>query len=112
MARAGDVDRTQVAGANLPVQVRVEQIQARHRAEVAEQAKLDVLGLQRLAQQRVVEQVNLADRQVVGRAPVGVDQTQLVLGQGRRRLASQRVRLGHLSASARGQSRLEPLVSR
>ena len=30
-------------------------------------------GLQRLAQQRIVEQIDLADRQVVGGAPVGVD---------------------------------------
>ena len=33
---------------------------------------------QRLAQQRVVEQVDLADRQVVGGAPVGVDPAQLL----------------------------------
>src|SRR5690606_35435034 len=42
-------------------------------AEVTEQARLDVLGPQRLAQQRVGAQIDLPDRQIVGRAPPGVD---------------------------------------
>ena len=46
-----------------------------------EQPRLDVLGLQRLSQQRVVQQVDLADREVVGRAPVGVDEGELLGGQ-------------------------------
>ena len=79
--RAGDVDRAQVAIADLPVQVRVEEVEARDGAEVAEQARLDVLRLQRLAQQRVVEQVDLRDGEVVGGAPVGVDQAELLLAQ-------------------------------
>ena len=36
-------------------------------------ARLDVLLLERLTQQRIVEQVDLANRQIVRRAPVGVD---------------------------------------
>jgi ribosome biogenesis protein Nip4 len=44
---------------------------------VAEQPRLHVLRFQGLAQQRVVEQVDLADRQVVGCAPVGVHLLQL-----------------------------------
>ncbi len=83
VAGPGDVDRAQVAGADLPVQVRVQQVEARHRAEVAEQARLDVLRLQRLAQERVVEQVDLRDGEVVGRPPVGVDQAQLFVRQRR-----------------------------
>ena len=43
------------------------------RAPVPEQPRLDVLGPQRFAQQRVVEQIDLADREVVRGAPVGVD---------------------------------------
>ena len=42
-----------------------------------EQPRLDVFARQRLAQQRIVEQVDLADRQVVGRPPPPVD-----LGEG------------------------------
>ena len=37
--------------------------------------------LERLLQQRIVEQVDLADRQIVRRAPVGVDQSAFRLGQ-------------------------------
>ena len=73
VARAGDVDRVQVARADHAVHVRVDEVQARGRAPVAEQARLDVLEPQRLAQQRVVEQVDLADREVVRRPPVGVE---------------------------------------
>ena len=35
-----------------------------------EKARLDVLLLERLAQEGIVEQVNLTDRQIVGGAPV------------------------------------------
>jgi len=43
---------------------------------MAEQAGLDVFAPERLPQQRVVEQVDLSDRQVVGGAPVGVELVQ------------------------------------
>ena len=42
---------------------------------------LDVVRLQRLAQQRVVFQVDHPHRQVVARPPVGVDQVQLRIGE-------------------------------
>ncbi len=77
VARAGDVDRVEVALAYHAVQVRVDEVQARRRAPMAEQARLGVLDPQRLAQQRVLQQVDLAHRQVVGGAPVGVEQLQL-----------------------------------
>src|SRR3954453_12038864 len=51
------------------------------RPEVAEQARLDVLRLEPLLQERVVEQVDLADGEVVGRAPVSVDQLELLVGE-------------------------------
>ena len=38
-----------------------------------EEARLDVLLLERLAQQRVVEQIDLTDGQIIGRAPIGID---------------------------------------
>ena len=88
MARAGDVERVQVALADDPVQVGVEQVQPGRRAPVPEQSRLDVLGAQRLAQQRVVEQVDLADGQVVRGPPVRVDRLELARrrsGRGRRR---------------------------
>jgi hypothetical protein len=82
---AGDVDRVEVAGTDRPVHVRPDQVEPGCRPEVAEQARLDLLGGEWLAQERVVEQVDLPDRQVVGRAPVGVEQLELVRhGLGRR----------------------------
>jgi hypothetical protein len=62
VARAGDVDRVQVAGADRAVHVRPDQVQAGRGAEMAEQPRLHVLGPERLAQERVVQQVDLAHR--------------------------------------------------
>ena len=39
-----------------------------------EETRLDVLLLERLTQQGIVEQVDLTDGQIVGGAPVGVDE--------------------------------------
>ena len=52
-----------------PVQQDVDHRQAGAGAPVAEQPRLDVLERERLAQQGVVLQVDLADREVVGRGP-------------------------------------------
>ena len=103
VARAGDVDRAQVARADLPVQVRVEKVEAGHGAEVAEQPGLHVLRLQWFAQQRVVEQVDLGDGEVVGGPPVGVDQMQLLLAEGTRRRIRNRT-LAHWADCRRGRA--------
>ena len=50
----------------------VEEIQAGRGAPVAEQTRLDVFVPQRLAQQRIVVEIDLTDRQIVGGPPVGV----------------------------------------
>jgi hypothetical protein len=46
---------------------------------MSKQARLDVLGPERLAQQRIRHQVNLANGQVVGRTPVRVDKRKLLV---------------------------------
>src|SRR5581483_7758379 len=74
---AGHVDRIQVARADRAVHVRVDEVETGCRAEVSEQPRLHVLGQQRLAEQRVVEQVDLPDREVVRRAPPCVDEAEL-----------------------------------
>ncbi len=53
-----------------PVEAGVDQVDARDRPPVAEQAVLDVLGLQRLLEQRVVLQVDHRRRDVVRRAAI------------------------------------------
>ena len=79
VAGAGDEQDLEVERFDQPVEVRVDEIEAGRRAPVPEQPRLDVLLDQRLAQQRIVEQIDLADRQVVGGAPVGVDQLEFAL---------------------------------
>jgi hypothetical protein len=54
------VDRVQVTPPDQAVQVDVQEVQAGRRAPVAEQPPLHVLRSERLAQQRVVDQVDLA----------------------------------------------------
>jgi hypothetical protein len=49
-----DVDGVEVALTDRAVQMRVDQVEAGRGAEVAEQPRLDVLGAERLAEQRVV----------------------------------------------------------
>ncbi len=77
----GDIDRVQPACADRPVHVKVEEVQTRGRAPVAEQPRLDVLGAQWLAEKGVVEQVDLPDRQVVRGAPPCVHRLELPGGQ-------------------------------
>src|SRR5207247_8840989 len=78
VARAHYVDRVQVALLDHAVGVGVDEVDARRRAPVPEQPRLDVLELQRPLQERVVQQVDLARGDVVGDAPVGVDEAQLL----------------------------------
>src|SRR5579862_896860 len=75
--RAGDVDRIQVACADRTVHMRVDEVEARGRSEMPKQPGLHVLGPQRLSQERVVEEVDLPNGEVVGCAPPGVDRLQL-----------------------------------
>ena len=81
MPGAGDVDHVQIVLLDQPIEVGVDEVEARRGAPMAEQARLDVLFLERLAQQGIVEQVDLADGQIIGRAPVGVDERALGLRQ-------------------------------
>jgi hypothetical protein len=77
VARAGHEDRAQPACPDRPVHVRIDEVEPRGSAPMSEQPRLDVLGAERLAQERVVEQVDLAHRKVVRRSPPGVDRFEL-----------------------------------
>ena len=92
MPRPDDVDHVEVVALDDPVEVNVEHVQIRRRAPVAEKSRLDVIALQWFAQQRVVEQVDLPDREIVGCSPVSIHRLQFIGGKrcgiGRRILAS------------------------
>ena len=83
VARPAHVDDVQVPVPDHPVEVHVDQVQPRRGAPVPEQPRLDVLRPERLGQQRVAQQVDLPHREVVRRAPPGVERVQLCTGQGR-----------------------------
>src|SRR6266536_1883289 len=70
MAGAHDVDRVEVPLLDRSVGVRVDEVQPGRRPPMPKQPRLDVLELQGLFQQRVIQQVDLPHRQVVGGAPV------------------------------------------
>ena len=72
-----DIEHVEVALHDHPVEVGVDEVQARRGAPVTEQSRLDVAKLERLAQERIVEQVDLAHRQIVGRPPIGVEECEL-----------------------------------
>jgi hypothetical protein len=77
MAWTGHVNHVEVAQPDRPIQVNIDEVQARSRAPMAQQSWFDVFELQRFAQQRVIEQIDLANRKVVGGAKVGVYETTL-----------------------------------
>jgi hypothetical protein len=72
VARAGNVDHVDVVLANDAVQMDVDEVLSGCGAPVPQKAWLDVFRLERLAQQRIVEKIDLADGQVVGGAPIGI----------------------------------------
>jgi hypothetical protein len=69
---AGDVDHVQVVLLDDPVQVDIDEVLPRRRPPVPEQHVLHIGEHQWPLQQRVVEEIDLPDRQIVGGAPVGV----------------------------------------
>ena len=79
MPGAGDVDHVQVVLLDQPIQMDIDEVQARRRSPVAQQARLDVLLREGLLEQRIVVEIDLADREVVGRSPVGVDRCSFLL---------------------------------
>src|ERR1700730_15617203 len=72
VAGAGDVNHVEVVFLDDPVEVHVNEVLPGGCAPVSQQHVLHIRERQRPLQQRVVVQINLADRQIVGGAPVGI----------------------------------------
>ena len=81
VAWTDDVDHVQVALADEPVPMDIKKIQSGRCAPVAQQARLHVIQRQRAVEQRIVLEINLADRKIVGRTPVGVHAVKLLATQ-------------------------------
>lgn len=63
------------------IEMCIDDVEAGRRAPVSQQAGLDVACGERIAQQGIVQQVDLAHRQVVRGAPVGVDLSDFLRGE-------------------------------
>ena len=79
--RPGDIDGVQVMLDDEPIHLDVDEIQTGRGAPVAEQARFDVFKSERLTEQRIFEQINLADRKIVGGAPIRVHLAEFIGGE-------------------------------
>src|SRR5690348_3489169 len=77
MPRPADIDHVEVACLDRPVEMGIDEIQSRCRAPMAKEAGLDVLGTQRLAEQGIVEKIDLANGQIVGCPPIAIEQSEV-----------------------------------
>ena len=78
MTGPGQIDDVEVVLADHAIEMRIDEAQPRRGSPMPEQSRLDVLCSQRLSQQRIRQQVDLSDGQVVRGAPVRVDRKKLV----------------------------------
>src|SRR5438552_2537102 len=62
----------QIVNSNQTVEMNVDEVKPRRRSPMSQQSGLNVLQLQRRAQQRIVVKINLSHRKVVSRTPVCV----------------------------------------
>ena len=72
VSRAGQVDHVGIRVLDQAVQMHVDEAEARRSSPVSQQPGFDVFRPQRLAQQRILLQIDLANRQIISGAPVAV----------------------------------------
>src|SRR5690242_17191469 len=104
MTGAGDEDNVQAKLLDKAIQVNIDEVQTGSSAPVAEQARLDVFELERLPKQRIFVEIDLADGNVIGRAPIGVDLAEFFRGEklvGNSSLSSRLHRFGGYSSRRR-----------
>src|SRR5690348_16999318 len=63
---------------NQAVEMNIDEIKSWSGAPMSEQTRLDMLGLQRLAKQRVVVQIDLPHGEIIRRPPIRIHSAQLV----------------------------------
>ncbi len=87
---SGDVDHVEIVQLDGSIEMNVDEILPRRRAPMPDHQRFDVSQLQRLAQHRIVVEIDLTDREIVGRAPIGVHQAQFRRVQARLALGESR----------------------
>src|ERR1043166_5208384 len=78
VAGTADIDDVEVTSLDDAVEVGIDEIEPGRRAPVSQQARLDMLGSQRLPQQWIVEQINLPNREIGCGSPIGGEKRQLL----------------------------------
>ena len=73
MAGTGDIDHVQVVFFNDAIQMHIDEILARRGAPMSHHQRFDVRLCQLFAEQRIVVQIDLAHRQVIGGPPIRID---------------------------------------
>ena len=81
MTRPGYINNVEIEFLDQPVEMNVDEIQAGRGAPMAQQPRLNVLQRKRLAQQRVIVEINLADGEIIRGAPIRVYLLQFFGGQ-------------------------------
>ncbi len=77
MARACQKNHVLVVSLDDAVEVSINKCQARARPPMSKQAALDMLGLERLLEQRIIPQIDHAQSQILASPPVGIRFSQL-----------------------------------
>ena len=72
MPGSGNIDHVEVVFFDDPVQVGADEILSRRRPPVAQQHVFHIFEAERRSQQWIIIEINLPDRQVIGRTPVGI----------------------------------------
>ena len=72
MAGSGDIDDVGLRLADQAIQVDVDEILSGRSAPVSQQARFDVGFRERLAQQRIIQQVDLPDAEIICGVPVAL----------------------------------------
>src|SRR5271169_2126893 len=82
VAGAGQIDDIEIVVLDETIEMGVDEVETGGGSKMSQQTRLDVLDLQRLAEQRIGVEINLAYGKIVGGAPIGVDLAQFFGGEG------------------------------
>jgi hypothetical protein len=73
VAGTGQIDGIEIVLPDQAIEMRIDEVQAGSGPKMSQEAWLDMLDFERLAQQRIGIEINLADGKIVGGAPVSID---------------------------------------
>jgi hypothetical protein len=81
VAGPDNIDNVEIIACDDPIEMDTEHVEPRRGAPMPEQAWFDMLAAKRFFEERIVHQVNLADRQIIECSPISIHSLKLVSGQ-------------------------------